>query len=58
MRAWEVYRVGETSKRQHIDTVYYDENCDGEYVYNGLVNHDGYPADIVVKSDRQVYPKH
>ncbi len=44
MKAWDVIRNGKV-----IDTVFYDSNCDLWYVRNGLINHDGYPCDIIVK---------
>jgi len=44
MTAWDVIRNGKI-----IDTVFYDSNCDLWYVRNGLINHDGYPVDIIVR---------
>lgn len=44
MAFWNVYRNGKL-----IDSVNYDDNCTEWYVKDGLINHDGYPADIVVK---------
>lgn len=29
-----------------IDTVFYDADCDRDYVLRGLIDHDGYPSDI------------
>ena len=46
MQAWDVYRTEDSNRP--MDTVFYDSNCDAWYVRNGLVNHDGYPATIVV----------
>ena len=43
-RSWNVY-IGS----RWIDTVFYDINCDAEYVRTSLINHDGYPPNIVVK---------
>ena len=41
--AWNVY-IG----RRLIDTVFYDADCDADYVRRGLVDHDGYDAGIRV----------
>ncbi len=41
MNTWEVYLNG-----NHIDTVYYDDDCDAEYVRDGLISHDGYNPNI------------
>lgn len=41
---WRVYLHG-----KHIDTVFYDADCDADYVRRGLIEHDGYPADIKVR---------
>jgi hypothetical protein len=43
MMAWDVIRKGKV-----IDTVFYDQNCDAEYVRHTLIEHDGYPTDIIV----------
>ena len=46
MQAWDVYLNGKL-----IDTVFYDKDCDRDYVRRGLINHDGYHPNIkVVKS--------
>ena len=44
MQAWDVIRNGKV-----IDTVFYDKSCDLWYVRHGLINHDGYPVDIIVR---------
>lgn len=31
-----------------IDTVYFNNDCDSSYVRASLINHDGYPSDIIV----------
>lgn len=31
-----------------LDTVFYDVDCDREYVRRSLIDHDGYPSNIVV----------
>lgn len=45
-KAWDVY-----VNDQLIDTVFFDESCDEDYVYRALVEHDGYDPDIEVKGD-------
>jgi hypothetical protein len=42
-KAWLVYW-----RNKHIDTVYFLPTCDLDYVKTSLINHDGYPSDIVV----------
>ena len=42
-RAWEV-QLG----IYQIDTVFFSPECDAEYVRNSLIEHDGYPAGIMV----------
>jgi hypothetical protein len=44
MKAWDVIRNGRV-----IDTVFYDRDCELWYVRKGLIEHDGYPVDIIVK---------
>jgi hypothetical protein len=47
MNAWNVF-VG----RKCIDTVFYTANCDADYVRRSLINHDGYPWNIVIKRSK------
>jgi hypothetical protein len=44
MNAWKVYVSG-----VQIDTVFYTQDCDSEYVRTSLIEHDGYPWNIVVR---------
>lgn len=44
MSRWQVYRNG-----FHLDTVFFLPECDAEYVRKSLINHDGYPYNIIVK---------
>lgn len=44
MIAWDVYLNGE-----QIDTVFYNANCNEEYVQKSLIDHDGYDFRIVVE---------
>ena len=44
MKAWDIIRNGRV-----IDTVFYDADCELWYVRKGLIEHDGYPCDIIVK---------
>ncbi len=43
---WDVWRVNDDGVCSKIDTVFYDATCDRKYVYDSLVNHDGYDSDI------------
>ena len=45
---WNVYLNGKL-----IDTVFFDKDCDKDYVYKALVNHDGYNPSIVVTKSRK-----
>lgn len=38
-----------TKGKRLIDVVFYDPDCDEEYVRRGLVEHDGYPSDIEIE---------
>jgi hypothetical protein len=44
-RAWDVYRNG-----RRVDTVFFNHECDLHYVRRSLINRDGYPVDIIVRS--------
>lgn len=48
MQAWNV-KLG----RKIIDKVFYDDNCDKEWVKACLINHDGYDAAIIVTKVRR-----
>ena len=41
MNIWEVYE-----ESNYIDTVYFDVNCNEEYVKDTLIYHDGYSDNI------------
>lgn len=45
--AWNVYLSGKL-----IDTVFYTEDCDAEYVRESLINHDCYNARITVRKGK------
>jgi len=44
MIGWNVYL-----NRKEIDTVFFDKNCDKDYVLRALINHDGYDSRITVR---------
>ena len=44
MNCWNVYYRG-----KRIDSVFYDKDCDADYVRRSLVEHDGYPPGIIVR---------
>jgi hypothetical protein len=46
MVAWNVYLNG-----KQIDTVFYETDCDAEYVRKSLIDHDGYDFRIFVEKD-------
>lgn len=41
---WDVYLRG-----KYIESVFFDEDCDHDYVYSSLVEHDGYDPSIKVR---------
>lgn len=43
-RAWNVYLRGRL-----IDTVWFDADCDRDYVLRALIDHDGYDSRIEVQ---------
>jgi hypothetical protein len=46
MKAWEVFLNG-----RHVDTVFFDDDCDKEYVLQSLIEHDGYNPQIRIVSE-------
>lgn len=38
--------------RRFSDTVFFDDNCDADYVRRSLIDHDGYPDDIVIQREK------
>ena len=44
MQAWNIYLKGKL-----IDTVFYDKDCDKNYVHRSLIDHDGYNPGIQIK---------
>lgn len=50
MNAWDVYLPQANGRNKHIDTVFYDASYkDADEVKRSLVNHDGYPPNIIVR---------
>lgn len=39
---------------KEIDKVFYDIDCDADYVKRGLVEHDGYNPNITVSRERKL----
>lgn len=48
---WKVYRPSKKVYQGWVywDTVFFTPDCDANYVYSSLVEHDGYPPDIRVE---------
>ena len=38
---------------KRIDTVYFDKDCDRQYVRRSLIEHDNYPSNIMVYEARK-----
>ena len=51
MIAWNVYRPQKYNTDKLIDTVFFMKDCDMEYVRKSLIEHDGYPYDIIVSQE-------
>ena len=47
-QAWNVWLLGRL-----IDTVFYDADCDADYVRRGLIDHDGYDSRIIVRRNNR-----
>ncbi len=45
---WMVYSP---SSGRWLTTVYYDVSCDADYVRRSLIEHDGYPSDIIIHKE-------
>ncbi len=43
-KSWDIFLHG-----KKIDTVFYTEDCDSDYVRRSLIGHDGYNSEIVVR---------
>lgn len=43
MKEWAVFL-----NKKKIDSVFFDKDCDKEYVKNALIEHDGYDPEIVI----------
>ena len=52
MNAWNVYRPRE-NWFYFWDTVFFADGIDANEVYLSLVNHDGYPKDIIVRPEKE-----
>lgn len=58
-RAWNVflnnrteeYGDGSSTTRELIDTVWFDDDCQADYVYRSLVDHDGYDSGIELEPE-------
>lgn len=44
MQGWDVLING-----RRVNIVYYASDCEADYVYRSLVEHDGYPSHITVR---------
>jgi hypothetical protein len=46
-QAWDVILKGNV-----IDTVFYDPDCEKDYVLRGLIEHDGYDPEIKIRKGK------
>jgi len=49
-QAWNIYKDG-----RKIDTVFFDKDCDRDYVLDSLIGHDNYDPDINIRKEN--FPK-
>ena len=49
MQAWNVYVRTESCHCKLFDTVFFNKDCDKDYVRDSLINHDNYPTNIVIR---------
>lgn len=67
-RAWNVYAPREADEfydpsllypddglGDYIDTVFFDKDCNSQYVRRSLIDHDGYDSDIKVRMAAKIY---
>jgi hypothetical protein len=47
MAAWRVYLLG-----KYLTTVFYDADCDSDYVRTSLISHDGYDSRITARREK------
>lgn len=53
-KAWDVYVPVEYEPwTRWLDTVFFDDTCDKEYVRQSLIDHDGYSPNIFVEEERK-----
>lgn len=52
MKGWDVFICG-----VHLDTVFFSEDCDAEYVRRSLIDHDNYAEEIEVVEQGEHYEK-
>lgn len=48
-QAWNVYLEGKL-----VDTVWFDNDCQKDYVLRSLIDHDGYNVDITVRKNNKL----
>lgn len=58
MTAWEVRQKAKgwgvsNFNYKLLDIVFFDDDCDCDYVKRSLINHDGYPSDILLREYRK-----
>ena len=49
MQAWNIYVRTESCHCKLFDTVFFNKDCDKDYVRESLINHDNYPTNIVIR---------
>lgn len=55
MKGWRVYFEGIKGRAgKLIDIVFYDSTMDAQEVKQSLINHDGFPSNIIVLPDREI----
>jgi hypothetical protein len=49
MRTFNVFLPTNTMRYNLVDTVYFNDQCDADYVKNSLIDHDNYSCYIIVE---------
>ena len=54
INSWDVFLIEKDGSHRYIkciDTVFFHEDCDAQYVHTSLINDDGYNSNIIVRNN-------
>lgn len=52
MKAWDIFDAPESVHL--LDTVFFDDDCEPDYVRRCLIEHDGFPNSIEIRHDDKI----